>query len=82
MSDVHSAENDVLANIRDALDKIAEASRVIIVHPDREAIVRTAIAKTPFPGLFDVTVSDACPTDRVFMVPTRVLPPEQTEATS
>lgn len=77
----HSAENDVLANIREALDKIAKASRVIIVHPDHEASVRTAVAESPLPGLLSVTVSEECPKDRLFLIPT-VIPPGSPTATT
>ena len=66
-----NVENDALANLRDALDKIAEASRVIIVHPDHEASARRAVAEA-LPGLFRVEVSEACPADRVFLIPARV----------
>lgn len=61
--------DDVLATLREALDKIAKASRVLIVHPDHEDDVRAAVAESPFPGLLDVTVSRECPTDRVFLIP-------------
>ena len=64
-----NAATSPLDNLREALDKIAEASRVLIVHPDHEAAARTAIAETTFPGLFDVTVSKECPRDRVFLIP-------------
>ena len=60
---------DPLVNIRVALAKITKASRVIIVHPDHEAAVRTAVAGAPFPGLFEVTVSEDCPKDRAFVIP-------------
>jgi hypothetical protein len=67
--DVPPTGEEILANIRDALDKVREASRVIIIHPDLEALARKAVDESPFPGLFSVTVTDACPTDRLYLVP-------------
>lgn len=63
------AEHDVLADLREALDKLAAATSVILVHPDHETAARAAVAASPFPGLLKVTVSEHCPRARVFLMP-------------
>lgn len=64
-----TAGSDPLADLRAAIDLVAKASRVIIVHPDREEVARAAVDASPFPGLLDVQVSPHCPVGQVFVIP-------------
>ncbi len=74
--------SDPLADLRQALDTIAKASQVIVVHPEHREVADQAVAASPFPGLLEVVVTQHAPRDRVFLIPKPATPATEDSATT
>jgi hypothetical protein len=58
---------DILADLRDALDRLREARRVVFCHPDHEAAIRSAVDAAGCGGFWSIEVIPTLSRDELWI---------------